>query len=189
MYNVGEIKGFCPKACNVRPSSNLFSESNAITRAGFTMWHSARCPALRWWVGLHLYLAGRCSENPQSARGPTQCKSGPSNNMVASRSNHLLYHLPIKISSTLPVFTRKNTFKKISRGKMLIEQIIKVKWRGPGPPRHACTPITAYVHDKTKISTENLRVDHYLLLKYCRRQSALLSPIWAKSRTKFSTKM
>ena len=27
--------------------------------------------------GRHLYLAGRCCKNPQSARGPTQCKSGP----------------------------------------------------------------------------------------------------------------
>ena len=57
---------------------------------------------------------------------------------------------------------------------MLIEQIIKVEWRGPGPPGRTSTPITAYFHDKTKISKENLRVYQYLLLKYYRRQCALL---------------
>ena len=72
---------------------------------------------------------------------------------------------------------------------MLIKQIIKVEWRGPVPPGRTCTSITAYAHDKTKISKENLGVDYYLLLKYCRRQCALLPPTWAKSLTKFSTKM
>ena len=47
MYNLGEIMGFCPKSCNARPSSNLFYERNAITRVGFTICHSARCPAPR----------------------------------------------------------------------------------------------------------------------------------------------
>ena len=35
---------------------------------------------------------------------------------------------------------------------MLIKQIIEFKWRGPGPPGRTCTRITAYFHDKTKIS-------------------------------------
>ena len=48
MYNLGEIKGFCPKTCNVMPLSIHFYEYNAIARAGFTVWHSARCLALRW---------------------------------------------------------------------------------------------------------------------------------------------
>ena len=72
---------------------------------------------------------------------------------------------------------------------MLIGQIIKVKWRGPGPPGRTCTSIIAYVHGKMKIYKENLRVDYYLLLKYYSRQCALLSPIWVNSRTKFSYKM
>ena len=46
---------------------------------------------------------------------------------------------------------------------MLIEQTIELQLRGPGPPGRANTPITGYFHDKTKISKENLRVDHYLL--------------------------
>ena len=49
MYNLGEIKGFCPKNCNVRHSHNFFYEHNAITSAEFTKWHSARCPVLRWY--------------------------------------------------------------------------------------------------------------------------------------------
>ena len=39
---------------------------------------------------------------------------------------------------------------------MLIEQIIEFGWRGPGPPVRTYSPITAYFHDKTKISKENL---------------------------------
>ena len=48
---------------------------------------------------------------------------------------------------------------------MLIEQIIELQLRVPGPPDQTCTLITGYFHDKTKISTENLQVDYYL--GYC----------------------
>ena len=58
---------------------------------------------------------------------------------------------------------------------MLIEQITEFELRGPGPPGRTCTPIADYFHDKTKFSKKNLRADYYLLLKYCRRQCALLS--------------
>ena len=57
---------------------------------------------------------------------------------------------------------------------MLIEQIIELQLRGPGPPDQTCTPITGYFHDKKKISKENLRVDYYLQLKCSKRQCALL---------------
>ena len=66
---------------------------------------------------------------------------------------------------------------------MLIEEIIELQLRGPGPPDQTCTPITGYFHDKTKTSKENLRVDYYLLLKCSTRQSALLPPTWTKSLT------
>ena len=66
---------------------------------------------------------------------------------------------------------------------MLIEQIIKLQLRGPGPPGLTRTPLTKYFHDKTKISKENLRVDFYLLLKCCARQCTLLPPTWSKSLT------
>ena len=56
---------------------------------------------------------------------------------------------------------------------MLIEQIIKVEWKGRGPPGRTCTPIITYFHDKTKVSKKNLRVDYYLLLKHCWKQCAL----------------
>ena len=44
---------------------------------------------------------------------------------------------------------------------MLIEQIIELQLRGPGPPgEHVLLfPITGYFHEKIKISKENLRVD------------------------------
>ena len=60
---------------------------------------------------------------------------------------------------------------------MLIKQNIEFEvWvMGPGSPdRTACTPITGKFHDKTEISRENVRVDYYLLLNYCRRQCSLL---------------
>ena len=56
---------------------------------------------------------------------------------------------------------------------MLIERIIELQLRGPGPPGRTYTPIPGYRHDKTKISKENPRVDYYLLLKCCKRQCTL----------------
>ena len=72
---------------------------------------------------------------------------------------------------------------------MLIEQIIKFEFMGLVPLGCICTPATGYFYDKTKISKENLRVDYYLLPKYCSKQCTLLSPTWAKSLTKFNTKI
>ena len=75
---------------------------------------------------------------------------------------------------------------------MLIEQIFDFELRGPGPPSRGpkCTHTTYYFYDKTKISNENnVRVDYYLLLKYCTSQCVLLSPTWAKLLTKFNPKM
>ena len=64
---------------------------------------------------------------------------------------------------------------------MLIKQTIELQLRGPGPPGRTCTLITGHFYDKTKISTENLRVDYYLLLKCSKKQCTLLPPIWTKS--------
>ena len=58
---------------------------------------------------------------------------------------------------------------------MLIEQIFEL--RGPEPPGRICTPITGCFHYKTIISKETFQVDCYSLLKYCRRQRALLPPL------------
>ena len=63
---------------------------------------------------------------------------------------------------------------------MLIEQIVELQLRGPGPRGLTCTSITGYFHDKTKISKENRRVGFHLLLKCC---CTLFSPTWTKSRT------
>ena len=66
---------------------------------------------------------------------------------------------------------------------MLIEQTTEFQSKSHGPFGRTCTATTGKLHDKTKISTENLRADYYLLLKYCRRQCALLPPPWTKSLT------
>ena len=58
---------------------------------------------------------------------------------------------------------------------MLIILIIEFELRGPGPPGRTWTATTVYFYDKTKISKKNLRVDYYLLLRYCTRQCTLLS--------------
>ena len=70
---------------------------------------------------------------------------------------------------------------------MLVEQNFEL--RGPGPTGHICTPMTGCFQDKTIISKENIRLDCYLLLKYCRMQCTLLPPTWAKSLTIFNLKM
>ena len=67
---------------------------------------------------------------------------------------------------------------------MLIEQRFKLK--GPG---HIYTPISGCFHDKAIIFKENIRLDCYLLLKYCRRQCFSLTSTWAKPLTKFNPKM
>ena len=72
---------------------------------------------------------------------------------------------------------------------MLIERIIEFELRGPGTLGRTYTSITGYFHDKTKICKETVRVDYYLLLKYCRKQCTVLYPTWAKSRTKFNSRM
>ena len=46
---------------------------------------------------------------------------------------------------------------------MLIEQIFDL--REPGPPGRTCNPIPGCFQEKTIISTENNRLDCYLLLK------------------------
>ena len=73
---------------------------------------------------------------------------------------------------------------------MLIERFIELQLRGSGPPGRTCTPETGYCHDKTKISKKNPGVDHYLLLKCCKRQFTLLSPTWTRSPTiEFNSKI
>ena len=62
--------------------------------------------------------------------------------------------------------------KSYSKGNLLGQSF---KLRGPKPPDHICTSIAGCFQDKTVISTENIRLDIYLLLKYCRRQCPLLS--------------
>ena len=74
MYNPGEITSFCSKSCNLRPSSNLFT--NVMQNQG-RIYHMAQCQGphaqmVSLFFSFHQYLAGRCSENPQSAGTPAR---------------------------------------------------------------------------------------------------------------------
>ena len=71
-------------------------------------------------------------------------------------------------------YATKYFWKKLAtvRG-MLIEQTFEL--RGPGSPGRICIPITGCFHDKAILSKENIRLDCYSLLKYCRWQCTLLS--------------
>ena len=51
---------------------------------------------------------------------------------------------------------------------MLIKQITEFELRVT--PSRICIFATDYFYDKTKISTEDLQMNYYLLLKYCRNQ-------------------
>ena len=72
MYSPGEITGFCLKSCYLRSLSNLLYERNAITRAGFAVWHSARGPAqmIRLFLVFTYIRQEDLHKNLQSARGP-----------------------------------------------------------------------------------------------------------------------
>ena len=61
---------------------------------------------------------------------------------------------------------------------MIIKNFFEFELKGPGPLGRACTSTTGYFDDKTKITKENLGVDHYLLLKYCMMQCTLIFPTW-----------
>ena len=67
-----------------------------------------------------------------------------------------IYYINFKqqFTSTEPVFTRQNNFKKL-RGKMFIERIIECELRDPGPTGRTCNVKTAYFYGKTKIFKEN----------------------------------
>ena len=57
---------------------------------------------------------------------------------------------------------------------MLIELIIEYELRKPGPSGRTWAPKIDLFHRKAKISKENIRVDYYLLLKYCTKHCSLL---------------
>ena len=67
---------------------------------------------------------------------------------------------------------------------MLIKQIFELI--GPGPSGRKCTPITGCFHDKTIISTVNIRLDCYFTAKILQKAKHFTSPTWAKSQTKFN---
>ena len=98
--------------------------------------------------------------------------------------------MPKQFTTTLPVFMRKITFEKKNQlEEMLIEQIIEFELTEQGPLSGTYTPKLVIFMTTQKSLNGDLRVDYYLLLKYCKRQRISLPPTWAKSLTKFNTKM
>ena len=87
---------------------------------------------------------------------------------------HLRPELSMKFLSTLgpnPNPTQKaRPDLQLWLGEILVEQIIEFELRRLGHSGRTYTPTTGYFHDKTKISKTILRMDYYLMLKYCRKQ-------------------
>ena len=76
------------------------------------MWHGARGPRSDsgTFFGPHLYLEERRCENPLSARGPAQCKSGPGITCLVTVTIYCsIFH---NDSPLLAGFYAQNTLKK-----------------------------------------------------------------------------
>ena len=75
-------------------------------------------------------------------------------------------------------FYAKNYLKKKKLAReMLIEQIIEFELMEQGSLGGTCTPKLVILMTTQKFLQGDLRVDYYLLLKYCRRQCILLEYI------------
>ena len=129
MFNPGEIKGFCPKSCYIRPSSNLLM--NVMQYPGLDLLYGT----VPWvpisdgkiFFGLHLYLAGRCFENSQSAMAPRKCESGPGTTWLVGVT---IYCIPFCSNNSPPPrqFLRTKYFKKkkLARGKFLLNKSLNI---------------------------------------------------------------
>ena len=112
MYSTGPIRVFVQNAAY----SALFwsfDKRNAIIRARFTIWRSARSDGKMFIFSSSIFGGKRCCKSSKSARGPAQCKFGPGDNMV-SWCNHLLCHFSIKIHLHLAsLYAKKYFWKKL----------------------------------------------------------------------------
>ena len=116
--------------------------------------------------GLHLHLAGKYCENLKVPRAKL--------NVNPARA--VTWFVGVAIYCT---FFNNNS--PPPRQFLCNKKLLKKFSFSNGNDR-ICTPITVFFfHDKTIISKENIRLDCYLLLKYCRRRCTLLPPTWAKS--------
>ena len=138
----------------------------------------------KFFLGLHLYLAERCCENLQSAKGLARCKFGLAITWLVDVTIYCtIFRWQFSISPpTSPVLRTKYFLKKLAMENADWTNH-RTSIEGAWIPWWTCTPITGYFHDKTEISKENLRVDCYLLLQCSRRPCTLLSPTWTKSLT------
>ena len=77
--------------------------------------------------GLYLYLAGRCCDNPQSAKVPAQCNSVQGITWLLDVFNHQLYDFSITIHIHLASFYEQITLKKISLEKCSLKKLLNFK--------------------------------------------------------------
>ena len=99
--------------------------------------------------GFYLYLAGRCTENPQSTRGPQAIT------WLEGVTIYCIYHFltgTIHLQLLPRRFLRDKILlkNKIARVNMLIEQIIEFELRGLKLPGRICTPTASSFMTKQK---------------------------------------
>ena len=137
--------------------------------------------------GLHLYLAGKYCKNLKVPG--VQLNENPAR-AITCFVGITIYCTFFNNNSPPPrqFLCYKILFKKISYSKgnaHWTEFWIERTWA----IGRLYTPITACFLDKTRISKENIRLDCYLLRKYCRRQCTLLPLTRAKLLSKFNPEM
>ena len=137
--------------------------------------------------GLHLYLAGKYCKNPKVPGAQLSVNPAWEITRFVGLTIYCIFfnnNLPLPRQFLCnKILLKRNSYSKGNANWTNFEL------RGPGSLCRICTPITDCFRDKTIISKKNIRMDWYLLLKYCRWQCALLPPAWAKSLTKFYPKM
>ena len=141
-------------------------------------------------LGLHLYLVGKYCENPKVPGAQLDVNLARA---ITWFEGVTIYCTFFNYNSPPPrqFFCNKLLLKKISYSKGNAHWS-NFELRGPGPLGRIYYVLYSYnwlFNDKTIISTENIRLDCYLLLKYCRRQCTLFPLTWAKSLTKFDPKI
>ena len=121
--------------------------------------------------GFHLYLAKNVAKI-FSARA--LCNVIWPGQKLVSKRKHLLYRISIQFTSILPVFTDKYFRKKITQGKMLIEQIITFELKGHVGFVDVHVLLQLVIFMKNQKSRRKSLSGFFLQLKYCRRQGILL---------------
>ena len=121
MHNPEEIKSFCLKSCNFRPSFNLFVNVTQYARPDlpYGTVPEQRAQMVRLFFGLHLHIWQEDVEKISKVpKGPAQCKSSSGNNMASKRNHH----------SIVPFFNNHSPPpRQFLRNKILLRKQIAMK--------------------------------------------------------------